>query len=68
MDLPTAADLARIDTRQYAKRQVTWFRNQIKRAAHIDDIEIVSPSNKSRPTARRSTPRPFADALYPRPA
>jgi tRNA dimethylallyltransferase len=33
-----AIDLAQTETRQYAKRQVTWFKNQIKPAANITSI------------------------------
>lgn len=36
MSLEDATDRAKAETRQYAKRQVTWFRHQIKPASSID--------------------------------
>jgi tRNA dimethylallyltransferase len=36
-----AITLAQTETRQYAKRQMTWFNNQIKPAANIAKIERV---------------------------
>lgn len=38
-----AITLAQTETRQYAKRQMTWFRNQIKPAANISKIETIAP-------------------------
>ncbi len=37
-----AINLAQTETRQYAKRQTTWFKNQIKPADNILSIETVS--------------------------
>ena len=36
-----AIDLAQTETRQYAKRQTTWFNNQIKPQANISNIEVI---------------------------
>ncbi len=36
-----AIDLSATETRQYAKRQVTWFKNQIKPADNISSIETI---------------------------
>lgn len=38
IDLDQAKTLARTETRQYAKRQDTWFRHQMVPAPHIEDI------------------------------
>ena len=37
-----ALTLAQTETRQYAKRQMTWFNNQIKKASNINSIKIIS--------------------------
>ncbi len=37
-----AITLAATETRQYAKRQVTWFKNQIAPAPYIEKIEVLS--------------------------
>ncbi len=37
-----AINLAQTETRQYAKRQVTWFKNQIASQKNIAGIEILS--------------------------
>lgn len=42
ISLPTAIDLAQTETRQYAKRQVTWFRNQIAPQKNIASITQIS--------------------------
>ncbi len=34
--------LGQTQTRQYAKRQMTWFNNQIKKAKNISEIKIIS--------------------------
>lgn len=39
LPLPEAIDLAQTDTRQYAKRQVTWLRNQVKMGGNIVKLE-----------------------------
>ena len=36
--LDEAIELAKISTRQYAKRQSTWFRNQVKEAYVVDEV------------------------------
>ena len=36
LDLPTAVEQAKIQTRQYAKRQRTWFRSKMANWHHID--------------------------------
>jgi tRNA dimethylallyltransferase len=38
MSLEDAVTTAKTETRQYAKRQVTWFRHQLK---HAEDINII---------------------------
>ena len=42
IDLATAADGAIMDTRRYAKRQVTWFRNQMKDWPSAPPAEAVA--------------------------
>lgn len=37
-----AIELAAIETRQYAKRQATWFNNQIKPADNVSSITTIS--------------------------
>lgn len=37
-----AITLAATETRQYAKRQITWFKNQIAPAPQIEKIEVLS--------------------------
>jgi tRNA dimethylallyltransferase len=37
-----AADLGKTETRQYAKRQVTWFRHQVKPGGTVASLETVS--------------------------
>ncbi len=37
-----AVEQAKAETRQYAKRQVTWFRHQIKPAENIMEISVIS--------------------------
>lgn len=37
-----AITLAQIETRQYAKRQVTWFKNQIAPQENISNIRVLS--------------------------
>jgi tRNA dimethylallyltransferase len=39
ISLDEAVTLAKTETRQYAKRQMTWFRHQIRPASHIVHIE-----------------------------
>lgn len=40
LDLEEAVARAKAETRQYAKRQVTWFRHQITPAPYISDLRI----------------------------
>jgi tRNA dimethylallyltransferase len=37
-----AINLAQTETRQYAKRQTTWFKNQVKAQANIKEITVIS--------------------------
>lgn len=37
-----AVEKAQIETRQYAKRQLTWFRHQVKEEKNVAKIEILS--------------------------
>ncbi len=39
LSLPEAIEQAQTDTRQYAKRQVTWLRNQVKAGENIVKLE-----------------------------
>lgn len=39
LTLAEAIELAQTDTRQYAKRQVTWLRNQVKTGRNVDRLE-----------------------------
>jgi tRNA dimethylallyltransferase len=39
--LEEARDIGVIDTRHYAKRQFTWFRNQVKSAPNLESIEYI---------------------------
>lgn len=41
IDRDRAITLAKAETRQYAKRQDTWFRHQMPSAPHIEDIRRV---------------------------
>ncbi|MQP65562.1 tRNA (adenosine(37)-N6)-dimethylallyltransferase MiaA [Niveispirillum sp. SYP-B3756] len=44
MDLPTATARAQQMTRNYAKRQLTWFRNQMGAAPRVDPLNISQES------------------------
>jgi tRNA dimethylallyltransferase len=46
IDLETALDAARQETRRYAKRQMTWFRNQTPDWERVD-LSINPPSSSS---------------------
>jgi tRNA dimethylallyltransferase len=37
-----AITLAQTETRQYAKRQTTWFKNQVKPQKNVEKINILS--------------------------
>ena len=40
--LEDAITQAQGQTRQYAKRQVTWFKHQVKKANNVKNIKIVN--------------------------
>jgi tRNA dimethylallyltransferase len=42
MSKDEAVEKAQGETRQYAKRQVTWFRHQIKENKNVANIEVIS--------------------------
>lgn len=41
-DWPDAIERAKAETRQYAKRQVTWFRHQVVKQGPVERVEIIS--------------------------
>ena len=41
LDIETAIQLSQKDTRNYAKRQITWFKNQPKNAIHLEFNEAL---------------------------
>jgi len=43
-DLAAAIAAAQQASRRYAKRQMTWFRNQAKEANFISDFDLISTS------------------------
>ena len=45
IDLDRAAELARRDTRRYAKRQFTWINNQLAAWPRIEAPDLATRSN-----------------------